>query len=132
MVDAVFKRGAAGPPGVSPIVLGNELLQVAFPSGGRLTPKASVQLAPTRLLPAVFDGLSCGPAIQGVRHRPSHIIFAIEPARHFCDRNARDDFRDENDSPAHFAIHETPDVKTQIHFVKFRAQWIWEYRTVLR
>src|SRR5258708_16355898 len=47
-------------------------------------------------------------------HRPANVIFVVEESRGERDRVLRDDFRDEDYAPAHFAALGTPDVKTEI------------------
>src|SRR5579859_2948186 len=123
MRDVVLEGGPASLPRIAPVVLGDELLQTALPRlfgkfCGLSKDPAPLAVHPPLILHTIPRPVRC----NLVPHRKTHIIFAIEHASGGRNRAFGHDLGDEYNSYSLFASRFSPDVESQIHFIKIRMK----------
>src|SRR6202041_644475 len=107
---------------IPPIMFGDELFQAACGGKKGRAGCCGAHRAPfTPEFPFILGGREFG-SRNCVTHRTREIFFAVRPACHLRDRPARHHFLYEYHASPYFTTFATPDVKTQIYFIKIHVE----------
>src|SRR5207237_190195 len=127
VIHPVLDSGPARSPGISPVVLGDELVEGAVLDELRRSSDGCGKAVFAALeRPRVRNALNGAGGIlrapDAVTHRHCLVVLTVEQTCNERDGTSRDDFFDEDDTSAPFVLRLPADVETQIDFLEVAVE----------
>src|SRR4029077_6871172 len=128
MCHAVFHGITAGLSRISPVMLGDELLNRALAWQYRIASGFKVDLAPAVIGPPSVRHTQTISASRAnlMRHCDSHIVLFVEPAGNECNCPSWNQLPNEYHPSPEFAPCLPSHVKAQVHFLEIRVHRNWQ------